>query len=449
MNSQVGEKHLVKRFNDRLRAWGVTSEDTLVLGVSGGKDSMCLLHLAKGLGARLYIAHVNYQLRGDESARDAAFVKRQCAEHGLEFRLLTIDAEDYAREHKLGIQEAARNIRYDWFRELAGSVNASYILTAHHLNDSIESFFINLLRGTSIKGLSGIPARRDQILRPFSDFSSAELDTISDMLGVEFVDDSSNASTRYLRNAVRHNVIPVLRNMSSDFEQRMSGNLRVLNLERETMSRLLRRELARGLSSNQDEVVLQTDLISPDIAVELVLRAWLMPLGYSASQCKDIADPSVNVGAIFNAGGYTLLVDRKQILLRPEILPRAESMTIEIPGRHETSLGTLVSRHIASDSIAFSPDPNIEFVSTGVMNANMELRPWRDGDRFQPLGMSGSQKVHDYLINSKVSRFDKQDVMVLTCDEEIVWIVGFRLSEKFRIESGAKHAIELKWSPND
>ena len=169
--------------------------------------------------------------------------------------------------------------------------------------------------------------------------------------------------------------------------------------------------------------------------------------GYSASQCRDIADSSATTGSVFLAPGYKLLIDRGMLLLKAPEDSQFTAITLQVPGEYQTPFGTLTLNNIAQSEAAFTDDPHTEFVSLNLTAGKLQLRPWRDGDRFQPLGMSGSQKVQDYLTNARVSRFDKRNVLVLTSDDEIAWLVGYRISEKFRYDSKTSEVIRLKWSP--
>ncbi|WP_298119525.1 tRNA lysidine(34) synthetase TilS [Flavobacterium sp.] len=419
-------------------------EKRLLLATSGGIDSMVLVHLLHQLNYNFAVAHCNFQLRGEESDADENFVINQVSilSHRAQSRCFAIkfDTKKFASDYNLSIQLAARKLRYDWFYELLEKENFDYILTAHHLDDSLETFLINLSRGTGLDGLIGIPNQNDKIIRPLLVFSRDEIETFANENNISWREDSSNASDIYLRNKLRHNVVPILKelnpNLLTSFEKTIQ-NLKQSQSMVDDASKLVYKIVVEE-SENELKFNLKELLKLPNY--DAYLYQWLKDYGFSA--WDDIYDlvHSQSGKQVF-CENFLLLKDRSYLILSPKNeTNRNQIFKIDKNSSQVNIPLKFAFCNVGDISIS---DSNSIFVDEDQLKFPLELRKWQEGDIFHPFGMQGTKKVSKYFKDEKLSLIDKLNKWLLCSDNQIVWIVGMRQDERFKVTTNTTKILKI------
>ncbi|MCF8348245.1 MAG: tRNA lysidine(34) synthetase TilS [Bacteroidales bacterium] len=410
----------------------LTAHDRLLVAVSGGADSVVLAHLFKQLGHTFAIAHVNFMLREEESEGDALFVKQLAAEWQIPFFTIAVDAHAYAHQHKLNTQLAAREIRYDFFQRLCESEGFTKVAVAHHANDQAETFFINLYRRAGLRGLAGIPVKNENIIRPLLFASRSEIEDYARINQLHFRTDSSNLTDNYLRNKIRHHLLPKAREIMPGF---VSGLLQSMNHLSETddlIRSLVQRKKEEIFFVSNDQVVIPVSGLLALKPTSTWLFYLLYDFGFHREQLKSLAEAigKGQVGKVFVSGRYALLIDRDQVIISE--IGQSESVapsTLYPENESVCNRVRLTMEVIPADQLStWKTTPDQALFDFDKLEFPLTLRPWRHGDRLVPLGMNGSKLVSDVLIDNKISRWDKEQVMVLTQQETVLWIIGCRAS---------------------
>ncbi|SCX85225.1 tRNA(Ile)-lysidine synthase [Flavobacterium caeni] len=405
----------------------------LLLAVSGGLDSMVLLDLFWKADANVSIAHCNFQLRGNESDVDANFIESFANQNQIPFFAERFDTHQFASDYKLSTQMAARELRYRWFAELAEQHGFDFILTAHHANDNLETFLINLSRGSGIDGLVGIPAQIDNVVRPLLGFSRNEIEAYAKTNRLEWREDSSNASTKYLRNQIRHQVVPALEAIDPAF---LSAFLKTQSHLQQTQSMardaavLVYKQVAR---ETHDEIHFNLEklLRLPNYAA--YLYHWLHEFGFTA--WDDINDlTSGQSGKQVLSPRYRLVKDRDFLILSSlKDSNEIESFVIE---KDQNQVNFPIKLSICKADGVSHVSNNTIFVDAQKIDFPLELRKWRNGDHFQPIGMNGqSKKVGKFFKDERFSILEKERAWLLCSGDRIVWIVGHRADERFKVQT--------------
>lgn len=416
-------------------------EKRLLIAVSGGIDSMVLLHLLHQLKYAIEVAHCNFQLRGAESDGDESFVRKVCNELKVPFHLQQFDTKKIAESSKQSIQLTARKLRYDWFYEVLEKEQCDYILTAHHLDDSLETFFINLSRGTGLEGLTGIPMQNDKIIRPLLGFPRNALMDYAEKNAIQWREDSSNASDKYLRNKLRHDVIPILKELNPNF---LESFLKTQNYLKEAQS-----IVTDGKNLVYKEVVSEQTDGSLSIDIELLVKhsnyaaylyQWLKEYGFTA--WNDIADlVYAQSGKQVFSATHILLKDRDRLILSSikESLHK-EVFAIE---KNSSQVNIPLKFEFCNLSDISDSDSNSIFVDEDLLQFPLQLRKWEEGDVFHPLGMQGTKKVSKYFKDEKLSLIDKSNKWLLCSDNQIIWIVGMRQDNRFKVTTNTTRIVKI------
>lgn len=413
----------------------------LFLAVSGGMDSMVLLQLFHQLNYEIAVLHCNFSLRNLESDGDEDFVKQFCEENQIPIFIQKFDTKQFAEDTKLSIQVAARKLRYDWFYEQLADKNFDYILTAHHLDDSLETFLINFTRGTGLEGLTGIPAQNDKIIRPLLPFSRTEIESYIQENNLQWREDSSNASDKYLRNKVRHAIVPVLKelnpNLLASFQNTLE-NLQQAQFLVEDASKLVYQIVVQK-EGNQLKINLIELLKLPNYAA--YLYQWLKDFGFTAWQ--DIYDlVTAQSGKQVFSETHILLKDRDFLILySKETLTYAVEYFIEKDVNEVKFPLNITFCNVSDISNANS---NCIFVDEDLLRFPLIIRKWQDGDYFYPSGMQGKKKLSKYFKDEKMSLIDKSNQWILCSDNQIVWVIGKRQDERFKITEKTNHKLQIK-----
>ncbi|MBL7797060.1 MAG: tRNA lysidine(34) synthetase TilS [Saprospiraceae bacterium] len=418
----------------------------VLLAVSGGVDSIVLTHLLGQRKQAFGIIHCNFRLRGEESDGDEAFVRELAKSWDAPFWVQHFDTRKYAAENGLSIQMAARELRYRWFEVVREAHGFDCIATGHNLNDSVETALLHLVRGTGLTGLGGIPVRNRHIVRPLLFATRAAILAYAQAQRLTWREDSSNADEHYTRNALRHRVLPQLESLNPAFWENAAETLRRLRASDTNLQHLL-----KNLWETADEtgvMRLQKSRIEALPALPDGLFDLLQPFGFTGDQVLQIVSGWQKTGQEWDTpSGYRLVMDRDVLLLtnretQEELLPvQADDLMVRTPDG-----GRLLLTQTAPGAV-FPTAPESALVDADILQFPLLLRRWRPGDVFQPMGMGGQhQKLQDFFTNQKLSRLEKEKIWVLeNRDQHIVWIVGMRLDNRFKVRSETCKLLKLTW----
>ena len=413
----------------------------LLLAVSGGLDSMVLLHLLQQLPYTIAIAHCNFQLRGIESFEDQSFVQNYALQHQIPFYYTQFDTQAFANDYKLSTQVAARELRYDWFYEQLELHQFDFVLTAHHADDNLETFLINLSRGTGLDGLSGIPAQNDTVLRPLLPFSRAAIEEYAKANNLQWREDSSNASDKYLRNQIRHHLVPMLKELNPDFLKVFGMTQEYLQQAQELVSDAASMVYQQVAREEEDTIYfdLKQLLRLPNYAS--YLYQWLKEYGFSAwDDIYNLVD-SQSGKQVFSSE-YRLLKDRDFFILSPIQEPEKELYFIE---KNQDKVKIPLKLQFCKVADINKADSSAIFVDESKLSYPLVLRKWQEGDFFYPLGMKGkSKKVSKFFKDEKMALLDKENTWLLCSNEAIVWVIGMRADERFKVENITNTILKIE-----
>lgn len=436
---------MLEQFQQNIQQKGLFSkEDKILLAVSGGVDSMVLAHLFHCSGYQFAVAHCNFQLRNEASEADNAFVKNWAKAHNVAFFEQKFETLQYASENGLSIQIAARELRYNWFFQLLESHNFNYLATAHHYNDSVETFFINIIRGTGISGLHGIVEKKEKLIRPLIQFSKNEIQAFAIANKIEWREDESNASEKYLRNKVRLQLIPLLQNINPEIDKITKNSIQHLKAWESSFEKILQNLEKNIITTNKNNFSIPFSAIYDFGIDEVSLAFYLKKFGFNYSQSANIFKAiKGESGKLFHSLNFTLLVERNALIVEPK---KQDDTTVFELNKSDFEIQFPI--HL---KWKFSPifdkslnHKNIIQVDADLLSFPLQLRKWKSGDYFQPFGMKGKQKLSDFFINQKLSLFEKQKVWLLESNGEIVWVIGYRMSEKFKVNTQTKNVLTVE-----
>lgn len=404
---------------------------TVIVGLSGGADSMAMLDVLTLLGYRCIAAHCNFHLRGEESDRDADFVKKWCKSIDIEFVSIDFDTTGYASDKKISIEMAARELRYRWFEIIRSEYQAEAIAVAHHRDDSVETVLMNLVRGTGIKGLTGIAPKNEKIIRPMLCTTRQQIETYLKNRSIPFVIDSTNNEDLYTRNYLRLNVLPMLQKLNpsvTDAIFRTSQNLR----EAEKMYHAAT-ERAKSIVFDGEKIDI-TALLTEASPIS-VLFEILAPLGFNPTVIEDVCGAlQAESGKIFVGERFRIIKDRDFLLLDPisTIMGNEDVFYIQSDTREmEVPIHLIFSQE--KKSVPIKKNRLWLYADMDKLAFPLVLRRWQQGDWFIPFGMKGRKKLSDYFSDQKFSLKDKENAWILVSDKEIVWIVGERSDNRIRV----------------
>jgi tRNA(Ile)-lysidine synthase len=418
----------------------------ILLAVSGGLDSMVMLDLFRKAGFPISVAHVNFRLRGAESDRDEAFIADYCSKHGIKLHATAVDTNNYAIAHKLSVQMAAREIRYDWFRQLVREGKGDVVATAHHLDDSIETILLNLLRGSGNEGLTGIPLVNGKVIRPMLFATRLELEEYAASENLAWREDESNQSTDYQRNLVRHRLAPAMHEMNPGLGKTFRRIMTRASGDEELIQFALSAWQTNYLTVAGDQIRIEKAGLDRFKNPEALLLRLLEPYGFNFATAVDIAGSLHHQsGKMFHSPTHQVVVDRTQLIVTV-MRPASKPVNIE-SGERTSSFGPFVLAIREQRHSEIVPDPAVAYLDKDKVSFPLQWRTWSEGDYFVPLGMSGRKKVSDFLVDLKLSVPDKQSVTVIESKNEIVCLPGFRIDERFKATPKTRTALVLELIP--
>lgn len=414
----------------------------LLLAVSGGIDSMVLVNLCHQLQLDFAVAHCNFQLRGEESNQDEAFVTYQAALLKIPIFIERFDTKVFAEQQKLSIQVVARNLRYEWFYSLLAHHNFDYILTAHHLDDSLETFLINFTRGSGIEGLTGIPEQNDKIVRPLLVFSRKEIEAYAVDNQISWREDSSNASDKYLRNKLRHDVIPVLKELNPSLLASFENTILHLKQTQSLADDAVYHLYQLVVNEEEHHTVIDLKKLLQHANYKAYLYQWLQPFGFSDwTAVYDLLE--AQSGKQVLSESHILLKNRDILLL----FPKQATINEEIYwiAKDQTDVKVPLKMNFCNVSDISNQTSNVIFVDEALLQFPLTLRRWQEGDVFQPSGMTGKKKLSKFFKDEKYSLWDKANAWLLCSDNKIVWIVGKRADERFKATANTTKILKINF----
>jgi len=423
------------------------STDKLLLAVSGGIDSMVLLHLCLKAAFNFSVVHVNFKLRGKASDADEALVMTTCKTNQIECYAKSFDTLEYANNNKLSTQMAARNLRYQFFEALISEHHFSYLVTAHHADDNVETFFINLLRSSGIKGLTGIPLQNRNIIRPLLFAKRNEIEKYATENKIEFNNDSSNLKDDYLRNHLRHHAIPALHAAMPNANKQIIQSIQHLQSESNVLDELHSKAFEALVSTHAHGFSINKKALQNYTHAETMLFIYLKKQGFTISQVNDmLTQTKEESGRVFNAEKHSILVNRNELILS-EIKQKTEQSVIIIENANQ-----LIEEPIQL-SMQLLPIKEVDYKKAKANEAYFDaekitfplrLRKWQTGDSMQPLGMKNKKKVSDILIDNKVDLLTKANTYVLCNNQnEIIWLIRQSVSETSKINESCKKILYI------
>lgn len=414
--------------------------DSILIAVSGGMDSVLLAHLFKAAGYTFGIAHCNFSLRGDESDADQQFCNNLARQLNVSFHTIHFDTRQHADDNKLSIQMAARELRYAWFEQVRQQYSYSAIALGHHKNDTIETILLNLTRGTGIAGLHGILPKNGMLVRPLLFLDREEIAGFIAQEKLSFVEDSSNASVKYARNKLRHEVIPKLKELNPNLENTFENNLRHFR-ELEILLQQKAAEVKEKLFIYHDtEVYIAVDAIKELQPQHLLLFTLLHQYGFSEPVVDDIlASLDAQPGKVFESEGYKLVLDRGKLILTHKKNQAAAEVLINKDDAEADIAGYKINVLHDDSPLIVKDNPLAVSIDTDKIIYPITIRNWRQSDFFYPLGMKMKKKLSDFFINQKVPLHKKDTIpLLVNGNGDIMWIGGYRPDERYKVTANTK-----------
>lgn len=418
----------------------------LIVGVSGGADSVALLHVLVSLGYNCVIAHCNFKLRAAESDRDEAFVANLAVRYSLPYYNITFDTKAYARKNSISIEMAARDLRYAWFEKLRVECSAEAIAVAHHANDVVETYLMNVVRGTGLRGLTGIKPVQGKVIRPFLSILRQEIEAYLVQENLEFVTDSSNLELDYTRNKYRNAIIPLMEEINPSLCNTILEEIRILNDSYLIYNSKVDELRSTLMKPTENGFVLHVEALKQQAALFTLLYEFLSPYGFGSDMIPQVLDlMNAATGKVIQSDTHCLLKDRERILLYPlkenaansqEYFIYPETIKLDEPFK-------LTIQKLTTSDIEINKASSHAYLDFDKLNYPLKLRKWRAGDSFIPYGMKGSKKLSDFLIDVKISSLDKQSIWVLESANQIAWLVGMRTDNRFAVSDKTSTVLHL------
>ena len=412
----------------------INLKSNFLIGVSGGLDSMALLDLSFKTGLKISVAHVNYQLRGSENNREIKIIEEYCQERKINLFIKTTEINK-----NKNLQNEARIIRYQFFNELINQEGLDYIITAHHQNDNHETFLFNAFRGNGINSLKGIQKINTIILRPGLEFSKKELEEYAQLNTINFNIDSSNLTSKYDRNFIRNKLLKLISTQFPNYEKGLSNTIKYLNEDYILLNYLVKEKLEKYISEEKNYVKIQYDYTIPSYFWTHYLRKY----GFKNHQISKWIESPSQVGKYIESANFQLLNDRNYWLLRPKKMEKKDLKEYYLNENQTIHYPIFLSGKISKTRNIKTRSVNFENVDYSKLKFPLLLRKWRKGDKIQPLGMKGSKKISDFLTERKVPLFEKKNIYVLISNEDIIWVIGYVISEKVKIREKSKMYYHL------
>lgn len=434
----------------------INKGDKILVALSGGPDSIFLLNFLlkyrQKYNITVGVMHVNHMIRGKTADNDERFCRELCSQLKIKYHSVKRNVPSIAKREKISIEEAARNLRYEELRKVQIKFGYNKIATAHNCGDNAETVFLNLIKGTGLKGLAGIPIVRGNIIRPILPVAKCEILEFLKSNNVKYLTDESNLSSIYERNLVRNEILPLIKKqLNPKIEQTLFKSSLVLKKQSVVLNSVIKMLSEFIIVEKKDKLEIKIDKmfmfiqeIWSDLIKYSVDRYYEVELSFN--DCNKIitlissqAGKSVNI-----SNNLTATRERDNILVHLKKMERKRSFwKIKIGESRQIDHEIISIDFVEKDSIKYSANKRIEYVDSDKVSNKFILRPWQDGDRFYPLGLSGSKKVSDFLNDQKVSVFEKRKQFVLINKKKIVWVVGHRIDDRFKVTDKTRKVLRL------
>lgn len=416
-------------------------DDRILVALSGGPDSVFLLRYLLQSHYQIEAAHCNFHLRDEESMRDERFVRDLCAKYGVKLHVKDFNTEEVAQSRGISIEMAARDLRYEWFEDVRQGTHCTYIAVAHHRDDNVETLLLNLIRGTGLKGLKGMQPKNGHIIRPLLCVSRKDIiDGLSEM-GQDYVTDSTNAVNMYSRNKVRLDVMPLLKSINPAADENIARTMENLNEAYNVYSSCIDRCIGNCTEKDDDTLYIYRKKLYECTSPLSVLHSILEQYGFNREQTKCILTRS-DTGKTFYSPSHRLITDRDKLIVQPT---ESNQLQTEIPLSDYTGI---LSKTVSKDNLSIIKQPEYAYIDKAKVKGLLTLRTVRQGDSFIPFGMKGRKLISDYLTDIKLNLFEKRKQLVVCDGQDIVWVVGHRSSDLYKVGTTTKEVIVLKLEQN-
>lgn len=421
-----------------------TNDQKFILAVSGGKDSMALLHLCKSENLHIVVAHCNFMLRGQESMDDEAFVRSYCSTNQIEFEFTRFDTNTACKELGLSTQETARVLRYNWFEKIRQDHHANYILTAHHANDLAETFLFNAARGSGIKGLCAIPPKNGFILRPLVTVSQETINGYITQHQIPFRNDSSNLSDDYTRNFIRHHIIPKLIEVNNHAVEHIAKSTHILQEAQMIIEDKLNDLKEKHITYKNSTLIINLDTIKQLQYYNYLLHHWLLPMGFNSNQINEMISDTHDSGKSWNSPTHKLLLNRDELKIETYDNNLIDTLVFEkeIPSIFSFNNYHFEVTYLNKKQLDFKP--NLFYFDADKINFPITIRTWNYGDSFKPLGMQSNKKVSDFFVDQKIDLFEKTKLPIICSDHNIIAVIPYRIDERYKITDSTMKILKIK-----
>ncbi|GAB3530638.1 tRNA lysidine(34) synthetase TilS [Pontibacter brevis] len=420
-------------------------ESRILAAVSGGIDSVVLCEVLHQLKYTFAIAHCNFGLRAEDAEADQLFVKKLAKKYDVPFFTENFNTRAFAEQEKLSIQMAARTLRYQWFESVRQQENYDHIATAHHSNDTTETILLHLTKGTGIAGLHGIPARNGHIIRPLLPVTKDDIYEFVTMNKLIWREDSSNETTKYQRNKIRHEVIPVLKEINPSLEETMQHTAERVSHAEAIVAAYIDQLRGQSVKEAEEAVYVALQPLQQATGLPVVLHELLRPYNFSYSVVLELVAALDGIsGKQFDSPTHTLVKDRDQLVITPRNISSFGSIAIA-EGDTTVEAGNMrfSIRYVDADSYKLNTKPHVAALDADQLKFPLKLRAWQEGDWFVPLGMNGKKKISDFLIDKKVPANLKPQTLVLVSEQSIAWVVGLRPDNRFKVTDKTQKVVEI------
>lgn len=429
---------MIEVFRHKINELKIGKDSKVLLALSGGVDSVVLFNLLVETKIKFSVAHCNFCLRGASSDLDEEFVKSLCDLRNIKFYSKKINTEKYSKTKKISIQMSARDLRYSWFDELRIKYNYDYIMTAHHKNDSIETFLIKLIRGSGIFGLTGISNSKN-IIRPLIDFEKEKLLKYAKKNKIKFREDLSNSDSKYIRNKIRNEIIPIMKEINPSVVQSIGSTIERAKKTSFIYSEFIKQKKSELVRKFDDVHVIEIDDLIKLKHYELILFDIISEFGFNDlhSVLRSLTSRS---GREFFNENYYMVKDRSQLIISKKINKLLVYVTLETRFLFEKKVKFKIFDAKKMDSFSFNKNKKYLLLDFEKLEFPLTLRSWKNGDVFIPSGMKGKKKVSDYFIDNKLSLIEKKKAKLLVSGKNIIGIVGHRADDRYKLVQLTKKA---------
>lgn len=419
----------------------------LIIALSGGADSVVLNHILHKMGYNCIAAHCNFELRDAESDRDELFVRQLCNVLNIPLEIIHFNTNEYAAKQKVSIEMAARKLRYDWFENIRIKYDADFICVAHHKDDSIETCLLNIIRGTGINGITGIKPINGKIIRPLLCVSRKEIEDYAKQNDLSYITDSTNLETEYTRNKIRNILLPMLEEINPVFRQTMKNNIENWKEAAFLYSHTINKDLSKLCQTDGTYTWICEDELFAFPYSKTLLFEWLKQYGFSNSVIEEIAEHKyTQTGKRFCSDTHELIVDRCRLILSEK--KSDDYKTYEISKNDSYCIQPIHLKMSFVSDTSICKDTKVALLDADKLKFPLTIRKWRNGDFFYPLGMENPKKISDFFVDTKINIAQKQDIYLLVSGNDIVWIIGKRIDNRYKINADTEKVYRLELCDN-